>query len=293
MISFKDKIQILRTLKTDDLDLTEVTKYLDLLKYKSLAGVVLDKHLDALTDIDTQMTAVYLSISDEEWIDLISDYDTPIEKPIQKPSYSFVRNNLKIFINAYKALDQVIPDLDLNILFNSLSKVLYCRTTSLQFLFFSVAKHKPNAVLHFLLDGVTSNPSVYIPYFVSFVSRFKFDCSKFIEKYCKWIRNLYKKSNFKTKSLLHIQATQGLIYICCFRREFIEKVKDLLDFIFSENICSFMNSNVVEVFCSLSGYKCNNFKSLDNHVLDLFPFDKSILQPIHELYEDYYVEFEQ
>lgn len=283
MISFKNKIQILKTLKTENLDLSEVDKYLDLLKYKSLAAPVLDKLIESLVDLDVQMTAIYESVSDEDWLDIVSDYDTPIDKQ----AYCTVRENVKVFVSTYRSLEEIIPQMDLNILFSSLSKIPLCKTSSLQFLFFSIALYKPNPVLYFFLDNIKAKPCVYVPYFVSFVCRLDKDSSKAITKYIEWVRTLRKGKN-----LTYVQATQGLMYLCCFKKEYIEECRDIFQFVFDKNIYALMNSNVVEMFCSLTEYEFKYFRSLENLSLYFFPFDKSILESIHELYEDDYVEFE-
>lgn len=283
MISFKNKIQILKTLKTEHLDLSEVDKYLDLLKCKSLTSPVLDKIIESLIDLDVQMTAIYESVTDEDWLDITSDYDTPIDKQ----DYCTVRENIKLFVSTYKALEEIMTQLDLNILFSSLKKIPLCKTSSLQFLFFSIALYKPNPVLHFFLDNIKDKPCVYIPYFVSLVCRLSKDTSKAIQKYIEWVRTLKKGKN-----LTYVQATQGLMYLSCFKKEYIEECRDIFHYVFSGNIYTLMNPNVVEKFCTLSPYDFKYFRSLENVSLYFFPFDKSILETIHELYEDDYVEFE-
>ncbi|KAF9761742.1 hypothetical protein NGRA_2416 [Nosema granulosis] len=283
MISFKNKIQILKTLKTESLDLSEIDKYLGLLECKSLAAPVLDKLIETLIDLDVQMTAIYETVEEEDWQDIISDYATPIEKQ----TYRTVRENIKLFVASYTALEEITPKLDLNILFAALSKVPLCKTSTLQFLFFSIAIYKPTPVLCFFLDNIKDKPCVYVPYFVSFVCRISKDCSKAIESYIKWVRSLKKGKN-----LIYVQATQGLMYLCCFKKEYIAPCSDIFNGVFRENIYSLMNPNVVEKFCSLTPYEFKLFRSLENVSLYFFPFDKSILDTIHELYEDFYVEFE-
>ncbi|WUR02407.1 uncharacterized protein VNE69_01344 [Vairimorpha necatrix] len=284
MLSFKEKIDLVKKLKREKLDLSEIDKYLEYLKNKSLVKPVFKKIIISLIELDVEISSLYDTISDEDWNDIISEFETPIEKPL----YGLIRDKIRIFISAYIKIDQIIENINCNLLLDCLSLIPLSKTNTVQFLFFRLALQKSRPVLYFLFENVKSNPIVYIPYFTSFVTRCKINNKNAILQFIKYVEELKIGTG-----LNFVLAAQGLIYICCFHREYIEKCSHIFDKIFKNNIYIYMNENIIEIFCSITKYEYKFFKSFDNFSLFYFPFDKSLFDQVHELYSEKYREFKK
>ncbi|KAK6090792.1 hypothetical protein P3W45_000037 [Vairimorpha bombi] len=284
MLSFKEKIELVRNLDNAKIDLANIDKYLEYLKYKSLVSLLFKKIIESLIDLDVDIISIYDSISEEDWSDIVTEYETPIEKPL----YGVIRDKIRTFIAAYKKIDDILLNINVNILLECLGTIPLNKTGSVQFLFFRLGCAKACPVLCFLFENLKNNPIVYIPYFTSFVTRCKVDSHNAILAYIKYCEELKANNGLK-----YILASQGLMYICCFKPDYIKLCKNVCDQVFSNNIYMYMNPMVVETFCSFSSYKFKCFKSFDNFSLYYFPFDKSIFEKIHDLYADKYIEFQK
>lgn len=284
MLTFKEKIELLENLKNAKLESSLLEKYSDYLTNKALAGPILRKLVSSLIDLDISITAEYECLTDQEWETITSNYDTPLELE----PYSTLRDNVKMFLSAYKIIEAKVEHIDVNVLLDVLKLVVFSKTSNIQFLFFKLAICKPDPVLYFLLENLKVSPHLYVPYFASLVARCNIDSSKAVSYYIDYIRSIEKSEDFR-----YILFCQGLMYICCFRKEHIDMCKDIVNNIFEKHLYRYMNETVVEVFCKTFGFNTKHMNSLDNCALYYFPFDLSLFDAINDMYEDYYVFYEE
>lgn len=282
MLSFKEKIELIKKLNTEKMNLSEIDKYMEYLNHKSLVNPFFKSLINLLIELDVDIISIYDSISEEDWSDIVTEYETPIEKPL----HGVVRDKIRTFILAYKKIDEFLLNININVLLECLSKIPLNKTGSIQFLFFRLGCVKTRPVLYFFLENIKTNPIVYIPYFSSFVARCDVDSHDAILSYISYCEGLKPNTGLK-----YILAAQGLIYICCFKPKYVELSRNVCDQVFLKNIYMYMNPKVVEIFCGFTDYKFKWFKSFDNFSLFYFPFDKSIFEKIHEIYADKYIEF--
>ena len=143
MLTFKDKIELLKKIKKEKIDLSDIDKYIEYLKQKSLVEPIFKKIITFLIDLDVEINSIYESISEEDWDDIMFEYDTPIEKPL----YGLIKEKTRIFIDAYRKIDQIITKLNVNFLLDCFSLIPLCKSNSVQFLFFRLGCYKPRPVL--------------------------------------------------------------------------------------------------------------------------------------------------
>ena len=284
MLTFKKKIELIKNLKTDTINLSNIDKYIEYMNHKIITKPIFKKIIFTLIDLDVYISSIYDSISEEDWNDIIISYDTPIDNPL----YGIIREKIQLFIVIYEKVDGYIKNIKTSVLLDCFSKIPFYKTSTIQFLFFRLGLIRPKAVLYFFLENIKSNPIVYIPFFTSFVARCDIASYDAIYEYVDYVKQLKKGT-----SLNYVLATQGLLYICCFKRDIINKCVEIFNYVFNNDIYKLMNSFLVETFCELFDYKFKNFESLENFSLYTFPFDKSIFQKIRNLYKDKYIEFKK
>lgn len=284
MITFKQKIELLKNLKTDTIDMSNIDKYIEFMNYKTITKPILQKVIYTLIDLDVYISSIYDSISEEDWNDIITAYDTPIDNPL----YGLIREKIQIFLVIYEKTDNYIKNIKTGVLLDCFSKIPFNKTSTTQFLFFRLGLIRPKAVLLYFFENVKIKPIVYIPFFTSFIARCDIPNFEVICEYIDYVKQLKKGT-----SLNYVLATQGLLYICCFKREIFFKCVEIIDYVFKNDVYKLMNSFLVETFCELFEYKFKSFKSLENFALYNFPFDKSIFPKIRNLYKDKYIEFKK
>lgn len=284
MLTYKEKLELLESLKRTPVDLTLTDRTINYAHDNVLRRPVLSSLLSELTNLDAYISVMNGMLGQEEWDEVVSDYETPIEG-----DYAKLREKIRIFVSAYNHLDKVICSFRVEDVLNIFRTSLLSKTKSVQFLLFKLCCKYPQAVFRFLFKLSCSNPMVFLPYLSSLMVRCRVDEELKIQ--CIRAYTKYLKSLKRTTTVQFVILCQCLLYISCFRRDIVTGEKDLIDWIFSSGLAKYMNKHIVGMFCELFGYECDTFSSYEHDCLYFFPFDLPIFSEIYELISDSYIHF--
>lgn len=286
MLTYKEKLEFLKSLERAPVDLALTGRTINYAHDKSLRKPVLSGLLGELTNLDAYISVMYGVLSQEEWDEVISEYETPIES-----DHARLREKIRIFLSAYNHLDKHICSFGTEEVLNVFETSLLSRTRNVQFLLFKLCCECPHAVFKFLFKLSHSNPLVFLPYLSSLIVRCGVDeelKTRCIRAYINHIK-LLKRSN----NIQFVLSCQCILYISCFRRHVVSEAKELIDWMFASGFAGYMNKRVVEMFCELFGYECKAFFSYDHECLYFFPFDPPVFDEIADLVSASYIHFEK
>ncbi|AFM98970.1 hypothetical protein EHEL_090750 [Encephalitozoon hellem ATCC 50504] len=285
-LTYKERLEFLESLKKTPIDLAVADRMVLYAHDRTLMRPTLLSLVKELTNLDAYISVMHGILTQDEWDEVISDYDTPIEG-----SHANLREKIKMFLFAYENLSDAIHDFNIDEVLKAFEVSLLSRTRNVQFLLFKLCCRNPQAVFGFLFKLARKNPTVYLPYLSSLIVRCKVDGelkSTYIRDYISYVKSLSR-----AHSILSVAACQCLLYIACFRREVAVAARDIIEWVFDSGIARYMNRNVVEMFCELFGYECKVFSSYDNDCLYFFPFDLPILEKIGEGIHEFYIHFDR
>lgn len=283
-LTYKERLEFLESLKKTPIDLAVADRMVLYARDRALMRPTLLSLVKELTNLDAYISVMHGILTQDEWDEAISDYDTPIEG-----SHAGLREKIKMFLFGYENLSDAIHDFKIDEVLKAFEVSLLSKTRNIQFLLFRLCCRNPQAVFGFLFKLTYKNPTVYLPYLSSLIVRCRIDegvKSGYIQDYLSYVRSLSR-----SRSILYVSACQCLLYISCFRREIFMAAKDVIDQIFDSGIARYMNRNVVEMFCDLFGYECKMFSSYDHDCLYFFPFDLPILEKVGDGAHESYVHF--
>ncbi|KMV65441.1 hypothetical protein M970_090790 [Encephalitozoon cuniculi EcunIII-L] len=285
-LTYKERLEFLESLKKAPVDLAVADRMVLYARDRVLARPTLLSLVRELTNLDAYISVMYGVLTQDEWDEAVSDYDTPIEGDHAK-----LREKIRTFLFAYEHLDNAIYDFKIDEVLRAFETSLLSRTRNIQFLLFKLCCRNPQAVFGFLFELARKNPTVFLPYLSSLIVR----CKTAEDLKTMYIRNFlaYIRSLSRSPSIQSVVAYQCFLYICCFRREVVVDAKDVIDWIFVSGMAGRMNRNVVEMFCGLFGYEWKVFSSYDHDCLYFFPFDLPILDEVANTIHEFYIHFKR
>ncbi|ADM12203.1 uncharacterized protein Eint_090740 [Encephalitozoon intestinalis ATCC 50506] len=283
-LTYKERLEFLESLRKAPIDLSVADRMVLYAHDRTLMRPTIQSLVRELTNLDAYISVMHGILTQDEWDEVVSDYDTPIEG-----GHAKLREKIKLFLFAYENLDNAIYDFKIDEVFKAFETSMLSRTRNIQFLLFKLCHRNPQAVFGFLLELVRKNPIAFLPYLSSLIVRCKVDeglKAMYVQDY-----QAYVRSYGKSLSIQSVAAHQCLLYISCFRRESVADAKDIIERIFSSGMARYMNKNVVEMFCELFDYECKEFSSHDHDCLYFFPFDLPILEEVAGSIHEFYIHF--
>lgn len=304
--SLKEKIEILKSLQESTLDPSKLHDYF---KYTSVPGLsvpILKKVLEYLTDLDSQISASYETLSDEDWERIVSGESGILDKNFE------VKTKIDCFEMHFRSFYEILMNSDTSSTLDVLSPLFRVRTKNIQFLVFLVAKHNPRAVFGYLLSNLKKSPLIYSPFFNSLLVRLNFDFE--IKQKCLMALFRYCSECKPSSSIQYLLLIQGLLYILCFKEFSREALKastleyDGGDEKHTSTICfgriwtlvrkaeemrlfAYLNRDVVSRFCEIYGLKEPAYHAPKNGLFSFFPFDLPVIPGIKKLIENDYISF--
>ncbi|KAH9410812.1 hypothetical protein HK407_10g15780 [Ordospora pajunii] len=285
-LTYRERLEFLEGLKRGPIDLAAVDRMVACVRDRLLARPALLSLVKELTRLDAYISVMHGILEQDEWDEVVSEYDTPIEGEHAK-----LREAVRVFLFAYGRLDRVICEFGTEDVLDAFRKPLVSKTLNVQFLLFRVCSVKPLSVFKFLFEMVDENPTVFLPYLSSLVVRCKFDEEVkrgVVDEYVRYVKGLKR-----TKSIQVVLACQCLLYMSCFMRKIVCDARDEIEWMFSLGVVACMNKNVVRMFCEMYGYECKVFCSYDYDCLYFFPFDVPVLSEVYESVDELYIHFER
>lgn len=286
MLTYMEKLEFLRSLRKGPVDLTLADRMIGYASDDVLRRPVISSLVRELTSLDAYISVMHGVLSQEEWDEVVSEYDTPIEG-----DHTRLREQIRTFLSAYRHVDRAICGFKVRDVLNAFRDTLASRTRNVQFLLFRLCRSHPREVFEFLFKLSRTNPTVFLPYLCSLLVRCKVDPEtkdQCVGAYIEYVRSLRRSD-----SIQYVAACQCLLYILCFRREAAASAGDVVEWVFSSGVVGYMNRSVVRMFCELFGRECKTFLSYDHDCLYFFPFDQPVLDEISDLVSDFYIHFER
>lgn len=294
MISLKKKMQILESLEKASFDYETIPEYLS---YASVAGLyrpILKAIFSNLILLDTQISASYDLLLEEEWEQLFMTYSTPVSD-----SGSELLEKVEcLSVNFSRCLNEIDkPEHKIEDVLEILNPIFKNKTRNMQFLLFKIAKNRPRHVFGYLMARLRKDPRVYAPFYCSLLARLKLDDNEEMRAFKLRCVNAYV-NNFRSrklsKNLESAVLGQFLLYILCFNVGYftmIPGIKEDVDRLFELEVYTLMNKDVVDRFCDIFGYKLMGFESSKNDCVFSFPFDFPICPSIQDLVQADFNEF--
>lgn len=304
-MSLKKKLQILELL---DKNVFDYEKIQELLSYASIPGLtkpILKSIFHNLVLLDTQVSASYDLLSEEEWDSLEYSYETPPDSLTQchdtcgnSIQDNNIRNKIEILNTNFPIFLEELSKNKIENILDILIPIFKNKTKNMQFILFKIAKIFPRHVFGYLMAKVKSEPRVYAPFYCSLLARLKIDnIDNTFKLRCHIAYVKHLKSLKISKNLDFIVLSQYLLYSLCFNREFFNESKDLIDDIHRAGVFSYMSKDVVDRFCNIFNYydvfkyKISAIENNRNECLQSFPFDYPICKAIQQEIDCDYVAF--
>lgn len=284
-ISRKEKIAILKSLQDPAFDVTKLPDYLKFASDPEMGKQVLSRVLDYLISLDSEISAIYKIVSDEDWEKITAEDETSLGEHFEtKTKTDCLALHFKAFFDKLSLNDSTT-------IIKILAPIFKVRTKNIQFLVFLAARDHPKPLLGYLLSRTKESPLVFSSFLASLLVRIRIDES--IKKRCfnAYFQHINKmKPSTGTSYLLLLQ---NLIYIHCFK-EFPadQNVLSLVRTAFDLNLPAFLNKDVISKFCEIYGFKEPAYQPAKSDHFQFFPFDLPIIPKIERSIEDYYISFE-
>lgn len=290
MSSLKDKVAILKSLESEPFDSSKIDEFLKHAIVPDMASPILKRILKYLIDVDSQISASFELIDDEEWELLVSNQATVIDEHFD------LKTKIDCFTMHFFSFLNTLENNEISLILEILSFIFEVRTKNVQFILFLIAKKYPKQVFGFLLSKMKKLPTIYTPFFCSLLVRLKFDKELKIKCFQAFQRHL--TSQKPSKCIQYIVLLQSFMYVLCFRdfeagEETIKCIKTANSLI----LFPLLNKDIVNKFLTLPVIGKLNFKepvfhSLSNNCLYFFPFDLPIIPAIKEMVESDFINFE-
>lgn len=296
-LTAKEKIAILKSLEDPNLDPSKIQEYLKYLEIPSLSTPILKKFLDFLINLDSQISAFYETLSEEDWENVISPNCSVLDSNFDlKTKIDCFEMHFKSFYTSLKDLNSQENDLEnITTVFNIFEPLFKIKTKNIQFLIFLFSKKNPKYAFGSLLSKIKKSPLIYCPFFSSLLVRLKFDIE--LKRKCLLVFYNHIQSITPSDSVQYLILLQGFAYILCFK-EFSENITDLLknlpNFISKIeelNLLGYLNKDVASRFCSFYNIKEPAYQKPKNEVFYFFPFDLPVIPGISQMIEEDYVVF--
>ncbi|ELA41129.1 uncharacterized protein VICG_01828 [Vittaforma corneae ATCC 50505] len=306
-MSLKEKVEILKSLQESTLDPSKLQEYL---KYTSIPGLsvpILKKVLEYLTDLDSQISASYEILSDEDWERVISGECSILDKNFD------VKTKIDCFEMYFKLFYEILVSNDISSVLDILAPLFKIKTKNIQFLILLVAKSNPKPVFGYVLSNLKKAPLIYCPFFSSLLVRLNFDFE--IKQKCLAVFLRYISENKPSNSVQYLLLLQSLMYILCFK-EFstafmsesdvlkadnshekqtaiidVDRIWELIKKGEEMNSFAYLNRDVVSKFCEIYKLKEPAYHAPKNGLFSFFPFDLPVIPGIEKVIQNDYITF--
>jgi hypothetical protein len=288
MPTLKKKIDILKSLENPQFDPSNIDEFLTYAAIPGMASPVLKRILSYLIECDSQVSASYELISDEDWALLVSDNMSPTDENFElKTKIDCLAMYFSLFYN-------ILEKNEINLILSILQQIFEVKTKNIQFLIFLLAEKHSKSIFSFLLLKLKKYPLIYTPFFCSLLVRLNFDVQ--IKQKCFLAFKKHLISQIPSKNNSFLINFQSFLYVLCFKSFEIDE--ESLRFINKNSIYfHLMNKDVVLKFLSLEKIqklKIKNpvFHSISSTCFSYFPFDLPIIPQITEKIESNFINFE-
>lgn len=275
----KQKLTFLVELKNTQVNLQNIADLLKIGK-QNFQKSILNRIFESLSGLDIKISVFYEYTPIDDWEELVNTEN----KENDNDANSQILENIKTFCGCYKELKKEINSFDSDLIWNMLEKhVVGAKTKHLQFFVFDLLKANIKN-MNFMMKNIENNN--YLVFLFGLLVRYKFeDCV--VQKILVFL--LDKAKTWKGTKILIV--LQGFMYVCCFKKQYKDIVKDILHD--NKDKWQKLNKKVVTMYCKMFEYdKCEIFE-YQTEILYYFPFDKPCLDCIYEMYEDDYVLFKK
>ncbi|KAM0673188.1 hypothetical protein GVAV_003352 [Gurleya vavrai] len=269
-----DKIQFLNELDKNDIDLNNLSYYLNIAK-KDFTITIFSKIIEQMVTLDNKISVSFEFIDSNDWDYINSKYETPSDEFLD------IKSKINLFVKSFVELRNEIINVDLSMVLSLFDKFVFkTKTMHIQFLLFDILDNNLKA-LSFFMSKIEENKKYYCMIFGLLV-RYKFE-KNIIEKI---IDYLMKKEYGFGEFLI---VLQGFMYICCFKKEMNDKLGCLI--MENKELWGSLNKKVVDRYCTIYNIEKIDFYGVCADILTFFPFDPPCVNEIFELYQDNYLIF--
>lgn len=293
-MDLKRKLQVAEALKKNPFEHHRIPEFLSCTHVPELRRAILTTVLKNLVLLDTEVSASYDLLTEQEWHSLFQAYSTPLPE-----SYAQLKEKVESLSSSFTRLRDELskPLYSIEEILQSFSSIFKNKTRNMQFLLFLVAKQYPRHVFGFLMAQIRKDPRLYAPFFASLFVRLRLPDSeeslglksRCINAYVAFLRT--KKLSRTTDSVV---LYQFLLYIFCFDSSYYEAVPGIqadIESMFRHDLPGAMNKDVVDRFCDMYGHKYPMVEHDISEWLLSFPFDVPICPAIMSAIEPDYRTF--
>ncbi|KAM0680497.1 hypothetical protein GINT2_001185 [Glugoides intestinalis] len=284
VISLKEKIIVLKAIKSPTLSPETLFEYLKFADLPEMAIPILSKTLSHLIDIDAQISAMYKTFSDDQWEMLFSENGVSICDNLEAKAL------IDCFFQQFLLVNEKLLTADSSTVIKVLAPIFKVRTKNIQFLAFLIAKDNPKQILGYLLSKTKTSPLVYSSFLASLLVRLKID--KSIKNRCFDAFSGFVVKEAPSSTVLYLLLLQNLLYILCFK-DFTPSppVLDTIKKAYDQDLFGLLNKEVVSRFCSIHGFKEPSYLPMKSESFQFFPFDLPIIPNLAELIQNDYLLF--
>lgn len=290
--SYRQRFDLVSKIKNAKIDLSKINVLSTIGNDQMIRKIYFKKLIGTLVEADTFISVCYDTLQESDWSNITSNLNTPIENKIHKK----LREKYQTFASSFCVLYENIASYDFDSVLAMFDRyIILNKSRNIQFILFALMEINQNAVLSFFCEKINEangNIKTYLTYFFSLIIRFRLE-EKASQKCLKLIKKLavnYLENHPNRAEFVHF--SQLILYLCCFKKEFVAEVPEFINYIFNEEYVQFMNKNIVEVFCEKHNRKTPSyFEDECAESLNYFPLDKSIFERINGLIEQNYMEW--
>lgn len=293
MLSLKQKMQVLESVKETPFKFDKVPDYLKYVRERGMGRIILTRIFEQLVALDAEISANYDLLSEDEWNELFAMYSTPLPEASAELSAKigvFSMNFSYFCDELFKPASKIKDILEIT------STVYANITRNVQFVVFKAAMAQPKHVFGYLMTYLRKHPKTYAPFFSSLLVRLRLDhagCGDEEEFRLKCVRLYaeYARTRIPGASLDALVLGQHLLYILCFFPEYRESlpvVRECVDAIFDSKMACRMNADVIGRFSALHKYTVDECVEDTAEVLHFFPFDAPVCPAVYDIIRDGY-----
>lgn len=296
MFNLKEKMAILESLNKTVFDYDKIPEYLTYTSVPELSKPILKKIFSKLVLLDTEISAAYDILPEDDWEALFSSYDTPLPES----SVVLKQNIERLSVNFSKILAELGKNKIEDVL-DILGPVFRNKTRNIQFVLFKIAELHWSHVFGYLLAKVRKDPRVFAPFYCSLLARLEIPgdagvcaANGSFKRRCFAAYFKHFGSLTLSKNIECVVLAQNLLYVLCFNKDYFHEssdVKTAINRIFGAGLPRAMNRNVVDRFCDIFKYKHSASERSKYECLYSFPFDWPICKAVQNSIARSYVHF--
>ncbi|KAI4291201.1 hypothetical protein PAPHI01_0475 [Pancytospora philotis] len=288
MVSYKQRMEILDSLGAHTLDSAKALDYLKYVDDPLLKKPLLRKIFSALVTLDTEISAAYDELDDDEdWDTLFAACDSPLPDSLQ-----LLKDRIDLFSTNFLRAADALGTCALQDVVEIIEPVFKNQTRNIQFVLLRMDGLDRLKFFGMLVGRMARDAPTYVPFFCSLYVRWAMPDDvndRCFNAYMKYLARVPLSTCVSS-----IVSYQSLLYILCFKPgHYTPTVRGLVERMHGAGLLKLMNKQVVEMFCGVCDFKyAGSFVSAKHECLYIFPFDFPICKVVQDAVSASYNQFD-